>query len=88
MTDHLTSQGIREQKYVVSPLELLFDLVFAFAISQLSQHLFTHLSWRGGAETLVMLIAIFASWFTTSWSATLIRVDQSRTRWLILAVML
>ncbi len=35
-----------------------------------------------------MLTAIFASWFTTSWSATLIRVDQSRTRWLILAVML
>jgi len=77
-----------EQKYEVTPLELFFDLVFAFAISQLSQHLFTHLSWRGGAETSVMLIAIFASWFTTSWSATLIRADQSRTRWLILAVML
>jgi len=77
-----------EQKYEVTPLELLFDLVFAFALSQLSQHLFTHLSWRGAAETLVMLIAIFAAWFTTSWSATLIRVDQSRTRWLLLAVML
>ncbi len=77
-----------EQKYEVSPLELFFDLVFAFALSQLSQHLFTHLSWRGAAETAVMLLAIFAVWFTTSWSATLIRVDQSRTRWLVLAVML
>jgi low temperature requirement protein LtrA len=68
-----------EQKYEVTPLELFFDLVFAFAISQLSQHLFTHLSWRGGAETLVLLIAIFASWFTTSWSATLIKVDKPRS---------
>lgn len=82
------SQDIRGQKYEVTPLELLFDLVFAFAISQLSNHLFTHLSWRGAAETLVMLVAIFAAWFTTSWSATIIRADQTRTRWLMLSVML
>lgn len=79
---------IPEQKYEVTPVELLFDLVFAFALSELSQHLLTHLSWRGAAETLVMLLAIFAVWFTTSWSATMIRADQSRTRWLVLAVML
>jgi low temperature requirement protein LtrA len=77
-----------EQKYEVTPLELFFDLVFAFALSQLSQHLLTHLSWRGAAETGVILLAVFAVWFTTSWSATLVRVDQSRTRWLVLAVML
>jgi len=58
-------------------LELFFDLVFVFAVSQLSSHLLTHLSWRGAAETLVMLLAIFAVWFTTSWSATMIRADQS-----------
>ncbi|MBI5592624.1 MAG: low temperature requirement protein A [Deltaproteobacteria bacterium] len=76
------------QKYEVTPLELFFDLVFAFALSQLSQHLLTHLSWRGAAETAVMLPAIFAAWFSTSWSATMIPVDQSRTRWLVLVVML
>ncbi len=81
-------QSIPEQKYEVTPLELFFDLVFAFALSQLSGHLLTHLSWRGAAETLVMLLAIFAVWFTTSWSATIIRADQSRTRWLMLSVML
>jgi len=87
MTDHPV-HDIREQKYEVSPLELLFDLVFAFAVSQLSNHLFAHLTWRGTAETLVMLLAIFTVWFTTSWSATMIRADQSRTRWLVLTVML
>jgi low temperature requirement protein LtrA len=35
-----------------------------------------------------MLLAIFTVWFSTSWSATMIPVDQSRTRWLVLAVML
>ncbi len=87
MTSH-PSYDVPDRKYEVSPLELLFDLVFAFAISKLSQHLLTHLSWRGGAETLVMLLAVFAAWFTTSWSATLVRADQSRTRWLMLTVML
>jgi low temperature requirement protein LtrA len=88
MTDQQPIHDNPELKYEVTPLELFFDLVFVFAVSQLSQHLLTHLSWRGAAETLVMLLAIFAVWFTTSWSATLVRVDQSRTRWLVLAVML
>ncbi len=87
MTD-LSLKHMHERKYEVTPLELLFDLVFAFALSQLSHHLLTHLSWRGAVETLVMLLAIFAVWFTTSWSATLMRADQSRTWWLVLAVML
>jgi low temperature requirement protein LtrA len=87
MSDHSIHDST-ERKYEVTPLELFFDLVFAFAVSQLSQHLLTHLSWRGAAETLVMLLAVFAAWFTTSWSATLVRADQSRTRWLMLTVML
>jgi low temperature requirement protein LtrA len=87
----MTAQPIHdnpERKYEVTPLELFFDLVFVFAVSQLSSHLLTHLSWRGAAETPVMLLAIFAVWFTTSWSATIIRADQFRTRGLVLAVML
>ncbi len=79
---------IPEQKYEVTPLELFFDLVFAFAISQLSHHLLIHLSWRGLAETMVMLLAVFTVWFVTSWSATMIHAAQSRTRWLVLTVML
>ncbi|HTN42755.1 MAG TPA: low temperature requirement protein A [Nitrospiria bacterium] len=83
-----TAPPIPEQKYEVTPLELFFDLVFVFGVSQLSHHLLTHLSWRGAAETLVMLVAIFAVWFSTSWSATMIRADQSRTHGLVLTVML
>ncbi len=37
--------GIPEPVFAVTPLELFFDLVFAFAISQLSHHLLIHLTW-------------------------------------------
>ena len=77
-----------EERYEVTPLELFFDVVFVFAVSQLSRHLADNLTWRGTSETLVMLLAIFAVWFTTSWSATLVPADQAQTRWLIFAVML
>src|SRR5918997_6193335 len=77
-----------DQDYEVTPLELFFDLVFVFAVSQLSHHLLEHLSWRGVAETLVMLLAIFAVWAYTSWAAIMLAADQSRTTWMVLAVML
>jgi low temperature requirement protein LtrA len=81
-------QDTPNQEYRVTPLELFFDLVFVFGVSQLSHHLLSQLSWRGAAETLVMLLAIFAVWFSTSWSATIFPVDQPRMRRLMLAVML
>ena len=72
----------------VSPVELFFDLVFVFAVSQLSQHLRTHLSWRGAAETAVILVAVFGVWSYTTFEATLVRVGRAKTQWVLLAVML
>src|SRR5215210_7219714 len=72
----------------VTPVELFFDLVFVFAVSQLSHHLLAYLSWRGAVETLVMLRAVYGVWYSTSWAATLIPADQPRTKWMILTVML
>src|SRR5215212_1204263 len=72
----------------VTPLELFFDLVFVFAVSQLSHYLLAHLSWRGAAETLVLLLAVYAVWFSTSWQATVIGADEPQTRRMLLMVML
>ena len=77
-----------DQNYEVTPLELLFDLVFAFAVSQLSHHLAARLSWLGVVETLVLLRAVFGVWYATSWSATMIPASNVRTRRMMLAVML
>jgi low temperature requirement protein LtrA len=76
-----------ERGYEVTPLELFFDLVFVFAVAQLSRQLLTNLSWIGGLETLVMLRATFAVWYATSWAATMVRADQVQTRWMVLTVM-
>lgn len=56
--------------------------------SSLSHHLLTHPNWRGAAETLVLLMAVFTVWAHTSWSATIIPADRSRTLWMVLPVML
>ena len=84
----MTSPAQSVQREAVSPLELFFDLVFVFAVSQLSHHLLDHLSWRGAAETLVLLIAVFGIWSGTSFEATLLHITRSHARWLLLAVML
>jgi low temperature requirement protein LtrA len=79
---------VQKQEFEVTPLELFFDLVFVFAVSQLSHHLLAHLSWRGAAETLVMLLAVYAVWSYTSWAATMIPAEEPRTLRMVLAVML
>ena len=72
----------------VSPLELFFDLVFVFAISQLSTHLLNDVTWRGAAETVVLIIAVFGAWSYASFEATLFHVSEKWTRSALLVAML
>jgi low temperature requirement protein LtrA len=71
----------------VSPLELLFDLVFVLGVSQLTRHLGSRPSWRGAAETLVLYLPMFAVWMYTSWAATLYSLSHPRARRMVIAVM-
>lgn len=79
---------IENQEYEVTPIELFFDLVFVFGISQLSHHLLVHLSWHSAAETLVMLLTVLSVWSYTSWAATMVCAEQTTTRLMVLAAML
>ncbi|HEY1302682.1 MAG TPA: low temperature requirement protein A [Vicinamibacterales bacterium] len=87
-SDRGLPRGEPEENYEVTPLELFFDLVFVFAVSQLSHHLLEHLTWRGAGEVLVLLLPILAVWSYTSWAATMIPADRPATLWMILSVML
>jgi low temperature requirement protein LtrA len=40
----------------VTPFELFFDLVFVFAITQLSHHLLEHLTIAGAVQTAMLLL--------------------------------
>ncbi len=71
----------------VTPLELFFDLVYAFAIGQLSHQLLAHTTWSGAAQALVLYLAVYAAWAYTTWAVTLVPAEDPRTRRMLLAVM-
>lgn len=47
--------------------ELFFDLVYVFAVTQLSHLLLHHLGWMGVAETTVLWFAVWLGWQYTCW---------------------
>jgi low temperature requirement protein LtrA len=71
----------------VTPLELFFDLVYVFAIGQLSYHLFQHPGWNGAAETAVLYVAVFGAWSYTTWATSVLDTDRAPVRWMLLLLM-
>ncbi len=72
----------------VSYLELFFDLVFVFAITQLSHSLHHHLTWHGLAENAALFLAVWWGWIYTSWVSNWADPDRLPIRLLLLGVML
>jgi low temperature requirement protein LtrA len=72
---------------VVTPLELFFDLVYVFAIGQLSHHLLEHVDLRTGAETLILALAVFYAWYMTAWGANWLDPDRLPVRGLLVGLM-
>ena len=72
---------------VVVPLELLFDLVYIFAIGQLSHHLVTHVDLRTAAETLILTLAVLYAWFMTAWGTNWLEPDRLPVRLLVVGLM-
>ncbi|HLT61966.1 MAG TPA: low temperature requirement protein A [Microlunatus sp.] len=61
----------------VGPVELFFDLVYVFAVVQLSHLLIEHLSWTGAAQTAVVFAAVWWGWNYTTWAMNWL--DPTRT---------
>ena len=72
---------------VVTPLELFFDLVYVFAIGQLSHHLLEHVDLRTGAETAVMTLAVIYAWYMVAWGANWLEPDRLPVRLMLVALM-
>lgn len=69
--------------------ELFFDLVYVFAVTQLSHHLLaTHLTWEGAAETAFMLLAVYWAWNYTTWMANWFDPETAPIRLVLTFVML
>ena len=72
----------------VSPLELFFDLVFVFAITQLSHYLLAHHTLAGALQTLVMFLAVWWAWIYTAWATNWLDPGLGPVRLALLLVML
>ncbi len=72
----------------VTFIELFFDLVFVFAITQLSHGLLDHLTPLGLAQTLLLAFAVWWAWIYTSWVTNWLDPDHPLVRLVLLALML
>jgi low temperature requirement protein LtrA len=51
----------------VTSVELFFDLVFVFVVTQLASRLAHHLTLGGAVETMLLLLAAWWAWVYTTW---------------------
>jgi low temperature requirement protein LtrA len=77
----------REVARAVTPLELFFDLVYVFTVSQLAQNLLEQVDVRGMTETLILTLAVMYAWFMTVWTSNWLDGDRRPVQLLLLGVM-
>ena len=71
----------------VSPLELFFDLVFVFALTQVTALMADKPTWTGLGEGMLVLAALWWAWGAYSWLTNYIAADEGKERLLMFAVM-
>lgn len=68
--------------------ELFFDLVYVFAVTQLSHELLHNLTALGVLETLILWFAVWLGWQYTCWVTNWFDPETPRIRGLIFTIML
>src|SRR5829696_5894753 len=71
----------------VAPLELFFDLVFVFALTQVTQLMAEDPTWKGLGQGMLVLAALWWAWGAYAWLTNYIAADEDRERVLMFAVM-
>jgi low temperature requirement protein LtrA len=72
----------------VSFLELFYDLVFVFAITQLSHLLLHHYTPIGALETALLMLAVWWVWIYTTWALNWLDPDAMPVRLMLYLSML
>jgi low temperature requirement protein LtrA len=81
----LRGHGARDHR--ISSMELFFDLVFVFAITQLSHLLLTHLDAGGALQTALLLLALWLAWIDTAWFTNWFDPDRRPVRFVLIGIM-
>src|SRR3954452_18079169 len=69
-------------------LELFYDLVFVFAVTQVSHLLLAHLTWEGVGQSALVLLVVWWSWNYTTWVTNELNPESAVVRLLVIALML
>jgi low temperature requirement protein LtrA len=77
----------RGDEHQVTPLELFFDLVFVFAITQVTSLLAHDPSWGGVLRGMLLLAALWSAWNGYAWLTSAMDVDEGGDRLAMLAAM-
>ena len=91
MSEHtrlLLRDRARHESNRVTMVELFFDLVFVFAVTQLSHGLLEHLTPGGALQTLLLFLAVWWLWIFTSWTTNWLDPDRPAVRLMLFALML
>jgi low temperature requirement protein LtrA len=71
----------------VAPLELFFDLVFVFAVTQVTALMSHNPTWEGLGQGMLVLIALWWCWGAYAWLTNYIAADEGLERILMFGVM-
>lgn len=69
-------------------LELFYDLVFVFAITQVSHLLLNDVSWTGAGKAALILLVVWWSWNYTTWVTNELDPGSIVVRLLLIGLML
>jgi len=72
----------------VTNIELFFDLVYVFAVTQLSHYLLGHADLRGALQTGLLLMMVWLVWSYTTWVTNWLNPDRMAVRLLLVVLML
>jgi low temperature requirement protein LtrA len=83
---HLRPRGVGEQP--ITTVELFFDLVYVFAVTQLSHVILDDLTIAGVARAAFLLLIVWWAWIYTTWMANWFDPASPAVRAVLTAVML
>jgi low temperature requirement protein LtrA len=69
-----------ELEHRVTALELFFDLVFVFAITQVTGYLADHPTWEGLLQGLLILAALWWAWAAYAWLTNSLNAEEGAVR--------
>jgi low temperature requirement protein LtrA len=76
-----------EEHATVTPLELFFDLVFVFALTQVTAFMADELSWHGILRGVLVTMLLWWAWTAYAWLANVVSAEERTIKLAILAGM-